>query len=208
MFGKLFDNENWFWRWMGRIPDFFALSILWALCSLPVITVIPSSIALYDSIAHCIRFEEGGTYRRFFRTLWQELTRGIPLSLLWLAAGVGIYAGYNAIVAAAQTDTFMAVLSLIYLVSLFLPVGVLCWMIPLESRFVYDFATLWRNSLAFAFSYLPTTVIVTALAFGMITLCLNLPVLIPLAPAVLVTVQSFFIEKVLQQHMPKEEGDA
>lgn len=206
MFGKLFDNENWFWRWMGHIPDYFALSILWALCSLPVVTVIPSSIALYDSIARCIRGSEGGTYRRFFHTFWQELKRGIPLSLIWLVAGFGIYMGYNAITAAAESDPTMATLSLVYLVTMAIPLAVLCWMIPLESRFFYSFGTLWRNSLMFAFSYLPTTVIVAALAVGMVTLCLNIPVLVPLAPGILVTVQSFFIEKVLQQHMPKEEG--
>lgn len=201
--GKFFDTENWLWRWMGKIPDFFALSLLWIVCCVPIVTVFPSTIALYDSIAHCVRGDEGGTYRRFFRTFRQELKRGILLSLLWLTLALVLYCGYNAILSGEESNLSSA-LSLIYLISMAIPLGTVCWLIPLQSRFSYSLGTLHRNALIFAVAHLPVTVIVIALLWGAITLCVNIPVLTALMPGILATLQSWPIEKVLKKYMPEQ----
>lgn len=202
--GKFFDTENWLWRWMGRLPELLALSLLWLLFCVPVVTLIPATIALYDSVARCIRGGEGGIYRRFFRTLKQELKRGILLSLLWLALALILYCGYNAILSGGESNAVSA-FSLVYLISMVFPFATLCWLIPLQSRFCYGFWELHRNAAIIAFANLPVTVIIGALFWGAATLVYNMPVLIGLMPAVLVCVQTLFTERVLKKMMPEEE---
>ena len=202
--GKFFDTENWLWRWMGRLPDLLALSVLWLVGCIPVVTLLPSCIALYDSVAHCIRSQEGGIYRRFFRTFRQEIKRGITLSLLWLLLALVLYCGYNAILSGGESNAVSA-FSLVYLISMVFPLATLCWLIPLESRFSYGFWELHRNAALFAFAHLPSTVAIGALLWGAVTLVLNLPVLIVLMPAILVSVQTLFTERVLKKYIPEEE---
>ena len=48
------DHENIIWRGFERFYDLVMLSLCWLLCSLPVVTVIPASIALYDCMARCV----------------------------------------------------------------------------------------------------------------------------------------------------------
>ena len=65
---QIFNPDNFFWRWFGKLADFFLLSCLWLLCCVPIVTIGASSIALYDTVAHCVRGPDDDTYRRFFRT--------------------------------------------------------------------------------------------------------------------------------------------
>ena len=188
---------------MGRLPELLVLSLLWLLCCLPVVTAIPASIALYDAIAHCYRHGEGGIYRRFFRTLKQELKRGILLSLMWGLLALVLYSGYNAIFSWEENNLTSA-FSLVYLISMAFPFAALCWLIPLESRFSYGFWQLHRNAAIIAFAHLPATILIGAIFFGAVTLVYNMPVLLPLMPAITVSLQTLFAERVLKKYMPEE----
>ena len=46
---RAFDPENAVWRPLGFLGDIVTLSLLWALCSLPVVTIGSASCALYDA---------------------------------------------------------------------------------------------------------------------------------------------------------------
>ena len=58
MFGNLFNPQNSFWQTIDRLSDLLILSLLWLICSLPLVTVGAASTALYDTAAHCFRGQE------------------------------------------------------------------------------------------------------------------------------------------------------
>lgn len=194
------QSENIIWRGFGRLSDWFLVSICWLLCCVPVVTIVPACIALYDTVARCIRGEEAGLFSRFFRTFKNELGRGILLTALWAALCLFIAMGYLILYNAESA------FSLVYLGSLFIPLGVLCWVVALESRFVYGFGTLHKNAFIFTFAYLPQTLaIVAVLVVGIVVLLLFPPIVIVL-PGIAANLQSVFIEKVMTRYMPKEEA--
>ena len=198
-------KENRILYWASKIGDFFSLSILWVLCCLPVLTVIPASIALYDSVAHCVRGEEEGSVGRFFRTLKAELLRGLLLSALCLVTGFLLIKGYQILSIMGQANDTLADYSVLYLCSMAIPVGILTWMIPVESRFEHSFFGLLRASGIYAITHLPTTVMLMLLFGATAALLFFFPVLIVLVPAITVTVQSWFIERAFQKYIPKED---
>ena len=198
-------NENRVLFWASKIGDFFCLSIVWALCCLPVLTVIPACIALYDSVAHCVRGEEEGAVGRFFRTLKSELLRGLLLSALCLATGFLLIKGYQILTIMGKANDTLASYSLLYLCSMIIPVGILIWLIPVESRFEHSFSGLLKASAVYAISHLPTTVMLAVLFGATAALLFFFPVLIVLMPAITVTIQSWFIERVFQKYIPQEE---
>ena len=204
---SIFNPDNFLWRWCGKLADYVVLSCLWILCSIPVITIGPATIALYDAVAHCVRGPEGATYRRFFRTFKRELGRGILMTLLWAVICLLLNMGYQVLVQLAPESTTWTILSIVYFCSLVIPLGTACWAVALESRFTYSFGVLHKNAFIFTFAYLPHTFAIAALLVVALNVCINLFPLVMLIPGLMVYLQSFFAEKVLKKYMPDEEDE-
>ena len=85
---NLFNIENPVWVFMGKLVDILILSGLWLLCSLPVVTIGPSTAALYYVTLKLANNEEGYTVRSFFRAFKENLMPGIPLGIGAVLVGV------------------------------------------------------------------------------------------------------------------------
>ena len=201
-----YENENFFLRWFGKMADVILLSLLWALCSLPVVTIGAASIALYDSIARCVHGKHESPFKYFFHVFKTELLRGILITLVWAALGVALYLGYCFLRQWGENSTLASVYAMVYLGTLLIPVGIFSWLIPMESRFSYGFFGLHKAAATFALFHLPTTCILLGiLALGAVILVF-VPALFILLPGILVTFQSWFIEKVFKKYITEEEA--
>jgi uncharacterized membrane protein YesL len=203
----LIHKENPLLYWFSKIGDFFVLSILWLALCLPLITFIPSCISLYDSVAHCIHGTEDGCVRRFLRTFKRELLRGMLLSILWLGIGFLLFYGYSILYQMGQQNQALAAYSLVYLFTMLIPLGVLAWLIPVESRFEHKLFGLFRSAVVYSIGHLPTTILLLVIFVLAIILVLLIPVLSVLVPAIAVTVQAWFIERVFKKYIPENEED-
>ena len=203
---RIFDPENFFWRWFGKLADFFLLSCLWLLCCVPIVTIGASSIALYDTVAHCLRGHESDTYRRFFRTFKAELLRGIGITVLWGVLTIILSTSFNFLSQMAKESTAAAIYAIAFGVSTLIPIGVLCWLLPIESRFTHSFWGLHKTAIFFAIGHLPATAAITALLIACGIAISYFPFLGMVLPAIMVTLQSWFIERVFAKYMPKEES--
>ena len=201
---SFFNPDNWFWRGFGRFADYFLLSMMWLTCCIPLVTAIPACIALYDAVAHCFRLGDDTLARRFFSTFKKELLRGILVTLLWAAVGFLLNMGYQIICQLGEDSTTWTVFSIFYSVTLFVPLGVACWALALESRFAYRFAELHKTALAFVFAHLPHTFAIVAIFVVGLNVLINFPFFVMILPAAMVHLQSVFIEKVFVKYMPEE----
>lgn len=198
--------DSFMMRWFGKIGEFFCLSILWMVCCMPILTIIPACIALYDSVAHCLHGTDDHPYRRFFRTLRSELLRGIGLTLLWGVIAFLLISGYR-ITTMAGEGTFAAVYSMLYAGTMLVPLAMLTWLIPIQSRFRYGFFQLHQVALTYTVIHLPTTAAILGILLATVVLLITVPALALLLPAICVTIQAFLIEKVFTQYMPEEDAD-
>ena len=202
--GRFFNSDNFLWRGFGRLADYFLLSAMWLLCSIPVVTVGAATVALYDTAARCVRGGEGGMARRFFRTFKNELLRGILLTVLWGILGWLLNRGYQVVTQLGAASQTWNIVSIVYFCTLFIPLGVACWVVILESRFTNTFAGLHRNAFIFGFGHLPHTVAMVVLLILVLNVCINFFPLVMLLPGMLAYFQSFFAERVLAKYMPEE----
>ena len=197
-----FNPDNWLWKFFSKAFDFFGLSCMWLLSSMLLITVGPASIACYDAAAHCLRGSETNLAGRFFRTLKRELVPGLLITLVWAVIFFVLWTGLQIVSQMGQP-----ILTLVYYFSMLVPVGVLCWLIPIQSRFVYKFGQLHKMAFILALTHLPHTIAITVLALVTVELCMNFPFFAIFLPGILVYCQSFFIEKVFKKYMPEEEDE-
>lgn len=203
---RFFNHENFLWRGFARLADFMFLSMCFFLCSLPLVTIPAAAVALYDAVAHCLHGSEAHPYGRFFRTFKNELLRGAGLAIVWALIAFILSVGYQVLYQRAVADSSQSIWAVGYYFCLFIPVAIFCWLIPVESRFVYGFGQLHKMALYFAFRHLPATFAIVALGLISFELCVNLPFLMMLLPGFCAYLQSYFIERVFKKYMPAEDA--
>lgn len=202
---KFFNPENFLWRGFGRIADFMLLSICFLVSSVPLVTIPAAATALYDATARCVYGDEEKPTRRFFRTYRGGLLRSIALALVWGIAALGLGAVYQVLFQLAQGNSSLRMATVVYYFCLFVPVAWFCWVLAVDSRFVYSFGLLHKTALYFTFRHLPTSLAITAAGLLTFEVCVNMPFFLMLLPGVCAYIQSIFVEKVFVKYMPKEE---
>ena len=67
--GRLFDLENPFWSFMGKLTDMMILTVVWFVCCLPVVTAGAATTALYYVLMKLSVNREGYVLKDFFKKL-------------------------------------------------------------------------------------------------------------------------------------------
>ena len=78
---SFFSYDNPVWKFIGNLADFFLLSLVWLICSLPIVTMGAASTALYYVTLKMAENKEGRLLPAFFASFRQNLKQG---SLIWL----------------------------------------------------------------------------------------------------------------------------
>ena len=165
MSSGIFNPQNRFWQIFDHLADLLILSLLWLLCSLPLVTAGAATAALYDAVARCVRGAEPLPWKRFWHTFRRELPCAAIVTVAWGALlGLLVWA-LELIWAAAAAGSAAAPLVLVFcLVLMVLPVGAACWMFPLLSRFTFRPVGLMMTALRLAVGCLPRTVALVLIA--------------------------------------------
>lgn len=201
---RFFSPDNFYWKCFDKLADILILSLLWFICSLPVITAGAASVALYDAAVHTIRRNEPDLVSRFFRTFRREFKTATLVWLIWGAALFLTWAGYVMLAQKAQGSGPLVAAAMFYYVLTAVPAGMVSWLFPLLSRYEFGFAELMRTSAQFWLAHLPSTIamaLLLALSAGL-TAQLLFPVCF--APCLLALADSFFVERAFDKHTPKE----
>ena len=89
--GQFWNVENPVWKFIGRLADFFCLSLLWALCSLPVVTAGAATTALYDVVMKMAEDQEGKLAQGFLMSFRSNLPKATVLWLGFLLVGALLF---------------------------------------------------------------------------------------------------------------------
>lgn len=195
----LFRQEGFLWRALNTLTDIFALSALFLVCSLPVVTAGAALTALYDSAVRCVRYKEPAPYLRFFGTFKKELKTGIFSTLLWGVLIAGFVLARQLLYSVSGESSAAVLIGAVYYVFLLVPIGALCWAAAILSRFTFSFRDLSLTALRFTFAKLPVTVLLVIMSIEALELILNYIFPAFFLPAVLMLLWSLFIERVFKK---------
>ena len=200
MLAKVFAYKGLVWRFLNLLTDLLCLSVLFLICSIPVVTLGAGCTALYDTAVRCIRFGYPHPYRRFFETWKNELKVSVLSTLLWgVIAAVGIFLLFSLRQLGSFTDTAAAAAAGWYIV-LVIPLGAAFWAFPILSRFTFDFRSLNITACKFALAHLPQTAIIVLTVIESVRLCVRYFFPVFFMPAVMILLLSLFIEPVFKKH--------
>ena len=195
-----FYYDNPFMAILVRIANLMLLSFYWAVCCIPIVTIIPASAALYHTTAKVVRGNGNGVTRDFFRTFRQECKGGVVLSLVCAAAGgmlaYGLFLGnqmWRNSIFGVVYFAFGILLALILIPTvLYIP--------PALSRFEVGTSVILRLSLYFASQHPLRTLYMLVLLALIVFLVDFYPVLLLILPGIYSDLICTGMEKTLEKY--------
>ena len=194
MLGKLFRYKGFLWKLLNDMTDVVALSLLWAVCCLPVVTFGAATTALYDSVVRCVRFRMGHPYKRFFSTFRNNFLLSLSETLVWLpvaAAALLLSAVFGRI---GEGRGHKVIAYALWFALTAVPMGGVLWVFPLHSRFTYSFSDLTGNTLRLSLGYVLNTVAMLLITALMVYIVVEFTVLSIFVPALWQLLISFLTE--------------
>ena len=206
MAGRIFDPDNDIWRITGKLVDLMILSILWLACSLPLVTLGPSTAALYHTVVRCIRGDQRDSWTLFFRTFRDNFKVGALTSLAVLAVGGAFLFLHGLVYQMNAAGAVRSVFYTCYTLLLLLPLGLACYLFPVLSRFTFGVGGLLANCLRLALAHLPSTLAMALEFYLAQELFLHLPITMVFLPGVTALFQSVFLERIFAPYIRAQEG--
>ena len=199
-----FSYNGRFWSGMGKVWDMILLSFYWLLLCIPVITIIPSTIALYYTAAKVLRKGVSYVTPEFFRAFRQNLRQGLGVSVLYLLVVVFLFMIRGFVDWQTLENNWGKVYYVFYLVFIMVGAGVTYYMLPVLSRFQVSILGAFRLSLYFGSRNLLTMVPLLITFAGAIALVYTLPITILVVPAFYAWLMTKPVEKTLRNYILKE----
>lgn len=204
---ELFSINSPFFEMTDKAVRLVWLSILWILCSIPVITIGASTTALYSVTLKYVRDEEGYLTSSFFRAFKENFRQS---SLIWgmsLAAGIFLFMDF----AFYYRGGFHHSLS-VFLFTVFMGVFVTflfanIYVYPLLAYFDNTIKHTISNGLIMAVRHLPSSMAMLVLAFAILVAgFLFFPPLLFAAPGLTAYINSRILRKIFDQYHAASYG--
>ena len=204
--GNLFNMNNFFFRFMGKLFDAVALSIVYTLVCLPIVTIGPATSALYYATVKSIRRDRSYPIKEFFKAFKRDFKQSFVVGLILVVVGVILYVDVKFAINFINN-------SLTYMRYLYLIIGIVVsfiavYIFPLISRFSLKLSELFKLSFYLALRHLLTTVVSVIMLFGSFVLVyISAGLAMIFVPVLVNLLISIMMEKVLIKCMDMVQTD-
>lgn len=174
-----------------KAADLIGITLLWLVGCVPVVTIVSSTAAMYETVLRCVRKESGGICKTFKTAYVKNLKQGVGLTILYGVAfallGVGNYFVFG--VNPDKSSEMM----LLTISTLFISVLVtltLLWLAPVLSRKTDTVGKLMKSAYELMKKNLVKSLLMLWIAFAVllaIRLFLSLAVILPAAGTLCIT---------------------
>lgn len=202
---EIFSMNSPFSRFMNFLWDLICISILWFVCSIPIITMGAAFTAAYYAAAKSIRHKTGHVYVEFFSAFRKNFKQSTIATLicgvvlLLLVLDCTYFYG-------SDTSGSLLFLYLFYLMIL-TATAIMCYFYPLLSRFSMTGFQLFRMAAILTFRHLLTTILLLLLLIAAMIAIYLMPWGILVFPGVAAYAATFLMEPILRKYAPvPEEG--
>ncbi|ESL02775.1 hypothetical protein GCWU000282_01645 [Catonella morbi ATCC 51271] len=204
--GNLFNMDNAFFRFMGKLFDVVALNLVFIIVCIPLVTIGPAISALYYASVKSIRRDRSYPIKEFFKALKRDFKQSFIVGLILVLAAAIIYVDIRFVVDYIKNN--FTAMRYVYLVIGLVISFISVYIFPLISRFSLKISGLFRLSFYLAIRHLLTTIVSIILLFGgfvLVYISAGLALLfVPVSVNLLI---SIMMEKVLVKCMDMVQTD-
>ena len=209
---RIFNMDNKFFTFMGRLADLVILNLLCIVCCIPIVTAGASITAMYYVTLKMVRNEEAYIIRGFFHSFKQNLKQSLIIHLIMLFAGIMLAADIyivNQIGGGAYK-----VLLYVFMVMAFLYLMLFLYIYPVLSKFYNSIKNTFVNAFLMSLRHLPYTflmLVISALPVAMLFIpsarmqSMMIMLFFLMGFEVLAYAKSYFFVKIFDKYIPEEE---
>jgi uncharacterized membrane protein YesL len=164
------------YRWLESATDFLLLNLMWLVACLPVVTIFPSTAAMFGVVRDWVRRREGSLTRTFITRFRENLGQSLLVGAIWTVFGVALFLDF---LVANQLSYWAEIVlkSVLVLVSTVYALGSI-FLFPVMVHYDTDWKTVIKNSLLISVGSLPTTVVCLMFLVVMVGLTVVVPFLV------------------------------
>ena len=208
MLKRLFGIDGSFTSIMEKVADLFLASVLWVVCSLPLVTIVLSSSALYYAIVKCVRKDRGSVTHEFMNFLKGNWKQGLMTGVIYLIIGVLVCLNIYAVLQMDRSTMLFSIYSVeslwVGLCFIFLSI----YLFPIFSRFEYSAWDYIKTSILMSWKHVFSSIFMTAVFVPLAYFTMRFLFFVVIIPGILALILSLRIEKILQKYMPElKEGE-
>ena len=211
---RIFNMDNKFFTFMGRVADLIILNLLFILCCIPIFTIGTSITAMYYVTLKMARNEESYIVRGFFKSFKENFKQGTVIWLVILLFILLEVADFN-IMKSASGGIYTVVKYGLGIIALLLCMITL-YVFPVLAKFVNTIKATVRNSLLMSLRHLPYTILMIVIPVAAVvvtlltaeTLTYGLLLWFLLGFSTLAYINSRFFVKIFDNYIPKEEEES
>ena len=203
----LFSLDSPFISFMSKLVDLMILNIIWLICCIPVVTVIPATTALYYAVVKVIRRDRGHVVKEFFHSFKQNLLQGLIFSVIACVLIYMLHIDFYYLIEMAGHTVGDSVFSGLIIVLSVVLLAIYMYICPVLSRFGISSLGLIKISFGMALTNLSTTIALVLITAAVVLGCMVFMPGICLFPAAGTLLASFLLEKILKKYLPANESD-
>jgi uncharacterized membrane protein YesL len=185
------------YRWLEVATDFFLLNLLWLVTCLPVVTIFPSTAAMFGVVRDWVRKKEGSLTRTFVARFRENFGQSLLIGVVWTVFGVALFLDF---LVANQLSYWPGVVmkSVLVLASSVYAFGSV-FLFPVMVHYDTDWKTVIKNSLLLAIGRLPTT----AVCLVLVVVTAGLTVVFPFMVIITGSITAYFVYRLCDREFRK-----
>lgn len=204
--GGLFRFDGPFFKYGTLLCDLMILSILWCVCSLPLITMGPASAALYYVTTRLISAHEGYVTKDFFKSFAGNLIQAGIAGIIFIAFGIIIFFNINHLRHSTGIWNILLVLQYVFALE---SIITFIYVFPIIARFKMKLFDIFKMAFFMANKHIFTTITCLALFGSVLFVCFYVyPVMsLFLLPGAYAYLTSFMIMRLFKKYVPEMDAD-
>lgn len=205
------NPDNRFFSGIRKIVDLVWLSMLWTVCSLPVITMGAATCGLYYAVVKNIRRDRSYAAREFFRGMkdnfWQATGIWVLVLLLLTMVLIGDLPVFGEFLQMESAGD--AAMCTFFFVKLCLPLLLFAYALPMISRFDMKTIAVVEKSILLSVRHILHTLALLLLLFAVLILAAAESLLVIFfLPGLYCLIASFFLEPIWRRYTaPQREKE-
>ncbi|BCJ95868.1 beta-carotene 15,15'-monooxygenase [Anaerocolumna cellulosilytica] len=165
---SFFSMNSPLYNLLSKLTDILILSLLWLVCSLPIVTIGAATTAVYYVNMKLVKDEEDYIVKSFLKAFYENLKQGTIVWLLFLAFGVVLGTNYYQLFyKAEEVKLFFQGVTILATV---LYVFSFIYAFPLLARYNNSVGRILLNSIAISIRYFFRTLIIIILIAALLFL--------------------------------------
>lgn len=199
----MFNWDNAVFRFLGKLIDVFLINILFIVCSLPIVTIVPSCSAMYYVALKLAKDTESYPVKSFFYFFKKNWKQGIGLSLILILSGLFLVFDIRLYIYFMNEIPGGRVLLVLMFVLLYMWTMVAVFVPAVFAQFDNTTKNLLKNSFLMAIAHLPKALLLVVMTIVLTALGIFIPIL---WFGLVAFLNSYVFKGIFKHYIPEDEN--